>query len=328
MKADETPVYDFSAKAPETKKYDLSKCMVEFNDEISEPEGLLFLGVFLVLSRGNISTIKGKAKSRKSFFCAWLIEQVFKQNPDITVLLVDTEQSKSFVYKVLKRVYRLMGWTKQNNSLKVLSLREYNVSERKDIFMQAVTEFKSDFIVLDGEADLVADFNNADESKQIVGLLMKLSTEYNCHIVNVAHEGKSNGELRGHNGAELLNKSECVFDIIKDGEQSIVKPYATRNPAFDEFSFMVDENGLPRYCGTVDVKQNKADALNDKMKLHFTKLLAPAKVVDYETLTSEYAELAGCSERTAKSHISKMRTLNFIRKADVGGYCLTTVQVD
>ena len=64
------------------------------------------------------------------------------------------------------------------------------------------------------------------------------------------------------------------------------------------------------------------------MKLRFTKLLAPAKILDYEKLTSDYSELAGCSERTAKVHLSKMRTLNFIRKADAGGYCLTTVQVE
>lgn len=329
---DSIPVYDFTQSAPQqqpdtVKKINLSECEVHFDDNIPDPEGLLFIGMFLVLSRGNISTVKGKAKSRKSFFIAYVIQQVLLQNPDVTALLIDTEQSRSFVFKVLKRVYRLMGWTEQNKRLKVLSLREYDVLDRRGILIQAVHEYKSDFIVLDGGVDIISDFNSADESKQVVNLLMKLSTDHNCHILNVLHEGKTNGELRGHFGAENLNKAETVFEVVKDGEVSLVKPYATRNQPFDEFSFSIDDAGLPVYNGAV-TRMSKAEITDYNIKLTFSKLLAPNKIVEYTSLYSDYSEMAGCSERTAKNHIAKLLKNGYLRKTDSGGYCLSVVQIE
>lgn len=316
-----------STTMSEPKKYNLSECEVHYSDDIPEPEGLLYFDLLLVLSRGNISTVKGKAKARKSFFIAYLIQQVLNQNPDATALLIDTEQSRTFVYKVLKRVYRLMHWTAENNRLRVLSLREFDVLDRRDIFVQAVQEHQPDFCVLDGGVDICIDFNNPDESKVVVGLLMKLSTEHNCHIVNVLHEGKTNGELRGHLGAEMLNKSETVFEIVKDGDVSVVKPYATRNQPFDEFSFSIDDAGLPVYNGTVN-RMTLAEITENNIKHTFAKILAPNKIVDYSALCSDYLELAGCSERTAKNHIAKMLKNGYLRKTDSGGYCLTLVQLE
>ncbi len=311
---------------PTNKKWDLSQFCVEIDNEIPEPEPLLNIGTQLVLSRGNISTIKGKAKARKSFFIALLIKMMLDQNPDLNMLLIDSEQSKSFVFKALNRIYRLMGWTNKDNRLKVLSLRECDVIDRKSILIQAVDELKADVVLLDGGVDIITDFNNPQESKEVTGLLMKLSTDYNCHIINVLHEGKTNGELRGHYGAEMLNKSETVFEVVKDGDQSVVKPYATRNQSFDEFFFTIDEMGLPRYGGAVEQKKSKADVFVDNMKMRFIRLLAPNKILDYQTIANEYTELAGCSERTSKNHISKMVLMNFIRKTtDPTGYCLSNI---
>lgn len=311
---------------PTIKKWDLSEFFVEIDNEIPEPEPLLNIGTQLVLSRGNISTIKGKAKARKSFFITLLLEMMLNQNPDLNMLLIDTEQSKSFVFKALNRAYRLMGWTNKDSRLKVLSLRECDVIDRKSILIQAVDELKADVVLLDGGVDIITDFNNPQESKEVTGLLMKLSTDYNCHIINVLHEGKTNGELRGHFGAEMLNKSETVFDVVKDGEQSVVKPYATRNQSFDEFFFTIDEMGLPRYGGAVEQGKSKADILANDIKMRFTRLLAPNKILDYQAIVNEYTELAGCSERTSKNHISKMVSINFIRKAiDPIGYCLSNI---
>jgi hypothetical protein len=296
-------------------KYDLSKCEIKFGDLIPEPEPILMFGDILVLSRGNIATVKGKAKARKSFFIAYLLQQFFEQNPDANALLLDTEQSKTFVYKLLKRVYKLMGWTKQNNRLKVLTLREYEVLQRRDVLIQAVGEFKSDFIVLDGGVDIICDFNNADESKQVAGLLMKLSTEYNCHILNVLHEGKTNGELRGHFGAEMLNKSETVFDVVKDGDVSNVLPNATRNAPFDEFSFSIDADGLPRHNGSV-IRMTKTQANTENSKRFLTRILAPDKELNNTDLLDAYIELNMCSMKTAQNHIKKMFLTGFLYKND------------
>ena len=125
----------------------------------------------------------------------------------------------------------------------------------------------------------------------------------------------------------MLNKSETVFEIVKDGDVSVVKPYATRNQPFDEFSFSIDDAGLPVYNGTVN-RMTLAEITENNIKLTFAKILAPNKIVDYSALCSDYLELAGCSERTAKNHIAKMLKNGYLRKTDSGGYCLTLVQLE
>jgi hypothetical protein len=319
----EPKVYDFSSPAPEPKKYDLTACEVCFGIDIPEPEPILKINDVLILSRGNISTVKGKAKARKSFLIALLCSMVLKQNYTINVLIIDTEQSRHFVAKVLNRVYRLMGWTSANSRLKVLTLREYEFMQRREIMVQVIDEYCPDFIVLDGGVDIIGDFNNADESKEVIGLLMKLSTEKNCHILNVLHEGKTNGELRGHYGAEALNKSETVFEVVKDGDVSNVRPYATRNIAFDEFSFKVTEQGLPEYLGTVQTA-TKVEIQNANVRNCFIDVLKPDKAEDYTSLVALYSERGACSERTSKTHIVKAVKLGVIAKNDADGlYRLT-----
>ena len=318
-----TQVTDLTPLVSEEKKYDLSACEVVFGIDIPEPEPILTINDVLVLSRGNISTVKGKAKARKSFFITLLCSMVFKQNYNIKVLIIDTEQSRHFVAKVLNRVYRLMGWTSPNSRLKVLTLREYEFMQRREIMVQSIDEYCPDLIILDGGVDIIGDFNNAEESKEVIGLLMRLSTEKNCHIINVLHEGKTNGELRGHFGAEALNKSETVFEVVKDGEVSDVKPYATKNIAFEEFSFKVNDQGLPEYLGIVQ-PATKAEIQNANIRNCFMDILKPDKSKDYGSLVVLYAERGACCESTAKKHIAKAGTLGIIVRNEIDGlYRLT-----
>lgn len=301
-----------NTQTTEKKRYDLKACEVVFGVDIAEPEPILKINDVLVLSRGDISCIKGKAKSRKSFFVAYLISLVLNQNPASKILLIDTEQSKYFVVNVMKRIYRLMGWTTSNEQFRTLSLREYEVEDRKGILIQAIEDYGSDFIVLDGGVDIISDFNDTAESKAVVGLLMKLSTIHNCHILSILHEGKSNGELRGHYGAEMLNKSQTVFEVVKDGDISNVSPYATRSTPFEDFSFRIDD-GLPVHNGEI-IRMTKAEQNEYNMKLFAVKLLAPNKMMEYEEFANEYAQLAGCTTRTAKTHLAKLQKINYVVK--------------
>ncbi len=306
---------DMTALSLEPIRYDLESCEVVFGIEAPEPDPILKIDGYLVLSRGNISTVKGKAKAKKSFFVTMLVSMVLKQNSDSKVLLIDTEQHRSSVSKVLNRIYRLMGWVHINSRLKVLTFREfYEVDVRKSMVIQAIEEGSFDLVVLDGGVDIIHNFNDPNEAKESIGQLMALSSKYDCSILNVLHEGKTNGELRGHYGAEALNKSKTIFEVVKDDKgTSIVKAYATRHIAFDDFSFTIDETGLPIYNGPVEsVPKTEKDL--DLMKASFTRLLAPNKNIEYEALADEYAELIGKTSRTAKNHISKLVKINFIVK--------------
>jgi len=51
-------VFDYSGKEPVAKKYDIEACEVVYGVDIPEPDPILIINGVLVLSRGNISTIK------------------------------------------------------------------------------------------------------------------------------------------------------------------------------------------------------------------------------------------------------------------------------
>lgn len=289
----------------------LESLEIHFSDEIQEPDPILTQGEILLMSRGNISFIKGKAKARKSFLSCLFLSSFFGNNSfclqsgviNGKALLIDTEQAPSHVQKVIKRIYRLCDWNVENRNLKVLPLREFDFKERQIILESAIKTYQPDFVILDGAVDIVGDFNNAEESKIVIGLLMKLSTKYNCHICGVLHEGKGNGELRGHYGAEALNKAETVFDVVKDGELSIVSPNATRNIPFEEFYFKI-ESGLPVNVGELQ-KQTPTEINENKIKNSFLSVLSPKKTMAYGKLVKEYMEFTGLADRTTKGHIAK-----------------------
>jgi len=119
--------------------------------------------------------------------------------------------------------------------------------------IQAIIEYylkeqngKYSFVIIDGVVDMVYDFNSLPESRKISAKLLEWSAKYNCHITSVLHTNKDFGNARGHLGAELMNKSETVFRVTKDDNNtSTVDCELSRNEGFNQFKFSI-ENGLPK----------------------------------------------------------------------------------
>lgn len=318
-----------------TKKHDLSKYILEITMDIPEPVPIIKQGETIVLSRGNLSVIAGAPKSRKSMFVAALVASFFGNNTfGLTgcveggkCLLWDTESSESHTMKQIKRIYKLLGWTEPNPNLIVFHLRECSIDERIEIIKQAIDLYKPDWCIVDGLLDLVNSANDDTETNLLILELMKITSVYNCHLTSILHTGKSNGgQMLGWLGSYAQRKAETVFQLVKDGDVTKVQAAETRNVSFDEFSFLIDADGIPYFNGYVD-RMSKSEKSLFEMKQNFTKLLAPNKVLSYQDITNEYMELAGVKERTAKKHISDMTKINFIRKTDLGGYCLTMVHI-
>ncbi len=209
-----------------------------------------------IASRGNLSCIIGKAKSRKTFFitmiCAAfstgrLFEKFKALQSSEKVVLFDTEQGRYRALKVLNRILHLSG---RFDNLEVLSLRKYSPFERIQIIQEYLQSNKVSIAFIDGVRDLVTDFNNLEKSSELVNELMRLSEVYNCHICTVLHMNKADTNARGHLGTELMNKAETVISISKEKMSSFsdVEPVYTRDIEFTSFQFTVIDN-LPVICG-------------------------------------------------------------------------------
>ena len=218
---------------------------------------------------GNISTVIGKAKSRKSFFVNMVVATVLKggdfkgfrgclPNNKRRVLYFDTEQGIYHVQLAVKRICDQVGDPKPKN-LDVYPLRKFRPDKRLALIEHTIENTPDvGFVIIDGIRDLVTSINDEDQATAITSDLMKWSEERQIHIMCVLHQNKNDSNARGHIGTELMNKSETVFSVTVDSvEKHISKVEAeyARNISPESFAFEVVDN-LPEIAE--DFKVNKS----------------------------------------------------------------------
>lgn len=223
----------------------------------------------MLASLGNISAVVGAAKSKKTFLCTALVGGLLAEKGDFgitprlaKVLWVDTEQSMLHVRKVTERIHRLAGWNEERNCgmLRTLTLREVEPKRRAELLYMAIELYQPQLVVVDGISDLMYNTNDIEESDRIVGQLMTLSTEYNCHIICVLHTNPNSDKARGHVGSALQRKAETVIFVHKVGDCSVVEPQFCRNEEFEPFAFLIDEEGLP---ALTDLPKEREESRNE-----------------------------------------------------------------
>lgn len=205
----------------------------------------------LICSEGNISAVVGEAKSKKTFLCTALVGSLLDMNKQnrfgiepmmCKVLWVDTEQSREHIQKVLFRI-NLLGMIPHDNPngrLLTQTLREESPAERLKQLRYGIEYHQPKLVVVDGISDLMSNTNSLEESEALVAELLRLSSVYGCHIMNVLHTNPNSDKARGHLGSTLMRKAETVIFVHRAGEMSIVEPQYCRNMPFDRFAFAVE----------------------------------------------------------------------------------------
>ena len=261
----------------EMRKVELQEFVLPHLMDLSQPapksKPIIEQRGMMIASLGNISAVVGAAKSKKTFLCSALVGGLLSNNGDFgvsprlaKVLWVDTEQSQLHTRKVVERIHRLAGWsTNRNNSLlHTLCLREIEPKSRAELLYMAIELYTPQLVVIDGISDLMYNTNDIEESDRILGKLMALSTEYNCHILCVLHTNPNSDKARGHIGSALQRKAETVIFVHKVGECSVVEPQFCRNEEFEPFAFIIDEEGLPVEC---DLPKESSSSTNECVRI-------------------------------------------------------------
>jgi len=309
----EEKVYDFTNMG----QINYAKYFISLEEPFQELKPVYAIEGIPVFTRGNISVISGKAKSRKSFLISLLAARMIDDDNGCRIMLFDTEQQRILVVKTAKRIHRLLEWEEDRNNgrLKVFAMREASTTERVDFIFSAIESLKPDFVFIDGARDLAADFNNLSECSELVGKLMRYSSVYNCHICLVLHENKSAETLRGHLGTELVNKSETVLQVVANEGISTVSGRYTRNLPFDDFHFHVNDAGLPELCELVEKPKS-----NDKLKSLFNELLPATCCLSFADLRTKLMEKTGKVSRTSERYIKEAVDTNIIVKNNANMY--------
>jgi hypothetical protein len=308
----------------ENYKIDLSK-------QIVPPEPLIIQtdSGIPMLHRRNIATIAASAKVGKTFLISAISAAALNDDcflgfhcpkKDVKVLFVDTEQDESDTQSVVKRVHRINEWSisANNDNFVSLNLREVSSEKRCEIIEDAIRDFNPDLIMLDGIVDLLADFNNIEQSKNAVEMLTRWSTQYNCHIITCLHVNKGTSELRGHLGAFLRQKGELTILLSKkEGIPSYIEAKAidSRHRPIDDFCFRINEDTLPELYYP-EPKINTSE----KNKSFFEGILKIGNTMSYADLRNEVMQQSNVKERTAERRIKKALEGNIISKSESGFY--------
>lgn len=235
-------------------------------------------------THGNFTLVKGKAKSKKSFFINMAIASAVgegllheKLRSPLKesfnhILYFDTEQSKYHVQKAVKRVCYQVGLNVPVN-LSTYGLRKESPSERLKLIEFAIENTPNlGFVVIDGIRDLITSINDEGEASNMASKLLKWTEEYNIHIVVVLHENPGSDKARGHLGTEITNKAETVIAIEVDKEDdkvSIVSAAFCRNKSFESFAFEITEDGLPQIIEDYEIKSKSSKSTFDVLALSF-----------------------------------------------------------
>lgn len=316
-----TPVQD--------AKFDLSSLIIDLSEQLPDPQPIVRIWGNLIASRGNVSTVVGLAKSRKTFLTA-AIASGFLSSSDFLgldtpatgkVVYIDTEQARAHVHKVARRILRSIGLPidRNHDQLVVAALRELTPDQRREATGEILRRYKPDLLILDGVADLCNDPNDLHESEALACELMRWSSEYDNHILCVLHSNPGGEKARGHLGSALLRKSETVMLVKADGDTSVVSPQYCRNEPFTEFAFQINASGLPELCG-IPAPQLKENV--------FAEIMEAGKVYAHSELIEMLMEAVDLKEGSAKSKISRAVKAGTIVKNQAGGYYLPGSQTE
>ena len=299
--------------------------LIDASTAITDPIPVISRYGSIIASEGKISAVVGAAKSKKTFLCTALVGALLRPNGTASfgitpsqslVLWVDTEQSASHVQRVIKRIHRMahVEEDKPYAMLQTLTLREVEPKERFNILRDAIAYYKPRLVVVDGISDLMYNSNCIEESDAVVGELMALSTEYNCHIMSVLHTNPNTDKARGHIGSTLQRKAETMIYVRKVGERSVVEPQFCRNEEFAPFAFHVTEEGIPEECDMPNEGDQNSSDDNDCVRIIRENY---PNGVERKVLTTRMVDELGMNRAYARVKISRAVVRGLLR--EMGG---------
>jgi hypothetical protein len=243
-------------------EYILENGYVNPNEEIAYPPSSISMGEkefrgvkydIPISTFGNIVFVQAPPKSMKTFFIS-LISSAYlsggnkytgklKGNYQGKLMHVDTEQGTFHALKTFQRPCR-MSEINTDNYL-TFALRPYAPRERTQFIDWYLANHEVKFLIIDGIADLVNDVNDLKECNKMIQKLMKWSEKYDMTIITVIHTNYGSDKPTGHLGSAIEKKCEAQINLTFDGSLASVTCKRTRNFAFEDFEFEIDNSGLP-----------------------------------------------------------------------------------
>ena len=193
-------------------------------------EELITINEKVVLSSRNMMMISGLPKSNKStvalmFLFSFIANknvQGIKVKKTGKALYIDTELSNLSFYKAFHRARVLSGVKELDydcfNVYLLRMLDKDKIISNLIFLLEHNEDYK--YVFIDGILDLCNDFNNVEETKQLMSMLQAICEKRDVSIISVMHLGKTNGYALGHVGSSAQRKMESCINVSKDSDES------------------------------------------------------------------------------------------------------------
>tara|TARA_R110000744_G_scaffold195880_1_gene315009 strand:+ start:2127 stop:3014 length:888 start_codon:yes stop_codon:yes gene_type:complete len=215
---------------------------------------------------GNISFVQAPSKTGKTFFLS-LLAGVFLSGNNIyggnlkghrdgrCLIHFDTEMGLWHTQQVAQRIENMAGDI-DLGCYKKYALRKLGHRDMLKFIEYTLKENEGNngLILIDGVADLVTEVNDIKDGNECVRTLMRLSVEYDCHIMTVIHSNYGSDKATGHLGSTLYKKCETAISLEKSTTHKgrvDVKCKLSRGFRFDNFSFEINQYELPFVVGEI-----------------------------------------------------------------------------
>lgn len=256
----------------------LEKYRISTKSKITPDQPCLSIDGVDFFNKGNIHAIKGAAKAGKTTAAKAIISALMKGKmfhlqskiKKAKVIYFDSEQSDEDAKRIINDVKQITGLANKyiDRHLSLYALRKLDCTQLLSKIESAIKHLKPDVVFIDGIVDFVKSFNDEKESMTLIRELMRMSSEYNCAIVNMLHTnpGEAGGKMRGHLGTLLSQKAATVLECRKNARIITVTSAETRHAEIPSWSISFGNDGCLEDGNAKHQAEVEKAAANKKQK--------------------------------------------------------------
>jgi hypothetical protein len=179
---------------------------------------------------GDLINFFGREKTRKSAAAACATSCFLKDGRHESLLFradfdgrnvmhFDTEQSEFYHHRLAGQMMFQQGLSKATHPSNFFSfhIMPYTKIDRLNFVKYSIDKTPNiGCVFVDGVVDLCRNYNDLEESSDLVTFFMNMASKRDFLLIDVLHNARSTGSARGHLGTELLNKAQCNINVTKE----------------------------------------------------------------------------------------------------------------
>jgi len=199
--------------------------------EPTNEEVLITISDRIILSSKNMFMLSGAPKSNKStVFLMFLMSFLSgKSLNGISVkktgksLYIDTELSNLSFFRAFQRAKAISGVKDSEIDFNLYDIFLFRMLDKKEILQNIIVLLEQEpdykYLYIDGLLDLTYNYNDVEETKQLLTLLQTICEKFDVSLLTICHLAKTTGSSLGHLGSTASRKMEsCVNCKVENSE--------------------------------------------------------------------------------------------------------------